>query len=116
LEFGDFNQAITGPGASMYHIAGSCRPGKATKAKARPLKKRAPPRLTAHAIIIRCRAGAHLCKSYGRRGVMFTLQPPGVHIKPRYARKAIASEKLSPSRDGLFSNETQTWVARKEAQ
>ena len=67
--------------------------------------------INGHMIVRRCRAGAALCKSYGPTGVRFSLQPPGVRIKPKYARAAIASGKLMAVRDGLFGT-SQTWIAK----
>jgi len=60
-------------------------------------------------IVRRCCAGAVLCKSHGRAGVSYTLQPPGTKVKTRYARAAIMSGALVPMRDGLFGH-VQTWV------
>ena len=59
---------------------------------------------------LRRRAGAALCKTHGRAGVTFTLQPPGMPIKPRYAHVAIMSGTLTPLRDTLFGGSSQTWI------
>lgn len=63
-----------------------------------------------HMVVIRCRAGAKLCKSYRRAGVIFTLQPPGVKVKTKHAHAAIMSGALVPMNDGLFGH-VQTWIA-----
>ena len=43
-------------------------------------------------------AGAALCKTHGRAGVIFTLQPPGVKVRTKHAHAAIMSGALLPAR------------------
>ena len=69
-------------------------------------------RLNANRILICSRKGAVLCKRYGRAGPVYSLQPPGVRVEPRYALKAIGSGELVPARDGLLLDDTQSWKAR----
>ncbi len=69
-------------------------------------------KLTPHEIVARCRAGAKLCKGLGLAGPVYSLQPPGVRVKPRYALRAIASGKLVPARDALFLDNTHSWAAK----
>jgi hypothetical protein len=78
------------------------RLGNASATAKRPIK--------GYQIVRRCCAGAVLCKSHGRAGVSYTLQPPGTKVKTRYARAAINSGALTPLHDGLFADQTQTWV------
>jgi len=64
------------------------------------------------AVIVKsCLRGAKLCKSVTRRGTVFSLQPPGVRVERHHALQAIASGRLTPSRDGLFANSNQSWEA-----
>jgi hypothetical protein len=71
-------------------------------------------RFTANTIISRCRKGAALCKRISRGGAVYSIQPPGDLVKPRYARKAIASGQLVAACDGLFVGDTQSWTIRRE--
>jgi hypothetical protein len=70
-------------------------------------------RLTPQKIIKACRRGARVTRCLGRAEV-YILQPPGLRLVPRYAKRAIASGELVPIDDGLFPGNTQTFTAKRD--
>ncbi len=69
------------------------------------------------AVIATVRNGQRLCKflrqkTTGETEIQFFYEPSGKRVPPKSAVAATKSGLLSPSGDGLFSDEfSQTWVA-----